>query len=71
MSHKFIRTTCFGLTLTIIRSFRANIYYMQHSCHTQWDPIGFNTDQYNDFKIVKDVSYIKIGHFRKLIGNYS
>jgi hypothetical protein len=36
---------------------------MQRSCHsTQWDPIGFNIDQYKDFKIVKDVSYIKIAN---------
>jgi hypothetical protein len=71
MSHKFIRTTCFDLTLTIIRSLRAKMYYMQHSCHnTQWDHIGFNIDKYNDFKIVKDGSCIKIGHFWKLIGNY-
>jgi hypothetical protein len=70
MSHKFIRATRFGLTLTIIWSLRAKIYYMQHSCHnTHWDPIGFNIDHYNDFKIVKDVSYIKTGHFWKLIGN--
>jgi hypothetical protein len=45
---------------------------MQRSCYnTQLDPIGFNIDQYNDFKTVKDISYIKIGHFWKLIGNYS
>jgi hypothetical protein len=39
MSHKFIRATLFGRTLTIIRFLRAKIYYMQHSCHNGMESI--------------------------------
>jgi len=54
MSYKLIGTTCFGLTLTIIRSLRAKICNMQLSYHsTQWDPTEFDIIQYSDSKNIK------------------
>jgi len=52
--YKFNGTTCFGLSLTIIRSLRAKRCNMQLSYHsTQWDPIGFYVVRYNDSKNYK------------------
>ena len=34
----------------------------------QWDPVGFYIVQYNEFKIIKDVNYVKkwCGHVYKV-----